>query len=273
KTQFNPNRHTNFFSQTFWLITRYLSRKLNDLETLAIQICQSPIIAFLVILIFKEVDQIVLFFIVISAIWFGTNNAAKEIVSESSIFKRERMYNQGIIPYLISKIFVLSIIGFIQSAIFILILSEKYKSSAVPLENPTTLIFWMFIITVVSNLFGLTLSAISSTTEKVMGLIPIALIPQIMFSGVMVKMTAVFVKIPSFLMISRWSMTGITRLQTNVFDNILKKKAISLDILKENLGETYDQFNSIQFELYVLCLQFFFFFTLIYLILRDRYSN
>jgi ABC-type multidrug transport system ATPase subunit len=273
KTKFNPNRHTNFISQTFWLITRYLSRKLNDIETLVIQLSQAPIIALLVILIFKEVDQIVLFFIVISAIWFGTNNAAKEIVSESNIFKRERMYNQGIIPYLISKIFVLSIIGFIQSAIFILILSEKYKSASVQLENPTTLILWMFLITVVSSLFGLALSAISATTEKVMGLIPIALIPQIMFSGVMVKMTAVFVKIPSFIVISRWSMTGISRLQTNVYDNLTKSKVLSLDVLKENLGETYDQYNSIQLELYVLTLQVFFFFTLIYLILRDRYNN
>jgi ABC-type multidrug transport system ATPase subunit len=36
KSTFNPRRHTNYVSQTFWLIARYLSRKLNDLGTLAV---------------------------------------------------------------------------------------------------------------------------------------------------------------------------------------------------------------------------------------------
>jgi hypothetical protein len=59
------------------LIIRYLARKLNDISTLSIQLSQAPIIAILVVLLFDKLDQTVLFFIVISAIWFGTNNAAK----------------------------------------------------------------------------------------------------------------------------------------------------------------------------------------------------
>lgn len=272
KAHFNPNRHTNYFSQTYWLTARYLSRKLNDLGTLSVQLSQAPIIALLVILIFNKVDQVVLFFIVISAIWFGTNNAAKEIVSENNIFKRERMYNQGIVPYLFSKMLVLSLIGFAQSAIFILILSEKYKNTTVPISDPITVIIWMFIITLVSNLFGLTLSVISSTTEKVMGLIPIALIPQIMFSGVMVKIIALYVKIPSFLLISRWAMTGLGRIQTGIYNKNESKEVSTLEFLQTNMGETYNYFNGFQFELLILLIHCCFFFTLIYLFLRDKYS-
>ena len=272
KNQFNPNRHTNFLSQTYWLTLRYLSRKLNDLGSLAIQLSQAPIIAFLVILIFKQIDQVVLFFIVISAIWFGTNNAAKEIVSEINIFKRERMYNQGIVPYLLSKIFVLSILGFAQSAIFVFILTENYKETVVPISNPISVIFWMFFITVISTLFGLTLSVISKTTEKVMGLIPIALIPQIMFSGVMVKIIAMYVKIPSFLLVSRWAMTGLSRVQTEIYSNVDEKKHSTMEFLRTNLGETYDYFSSFEFEFFILLVQALFFFTLIYLFLRDKIS-
>ena len=270
KNTFNPKRHTNYLSQTFWLIARYLARKLNDLETLAIQISQAPIIAGLVILIFDKLDQTVLFFIVISAIWFGTNNAAKEIVSEKSIFKRERRYNQGIIPYLISKITVLALVGLIQSAIFIVIIAAKFENDTVSLEDPLSSTIWMFFITVVASLFGLTLSAVSKNVEKVMGLIPIALIPQIMLSGIMVPLTAVFVKIPSFILISRWAMTGICRVQNNIYNKMSDESVSSIEFMRKNLGETYDLMSSFQFEGFVLTIQGLFYFILIYLTLDER---
>jgi ABC-type multidrug transport system ATPase subunit len=270
KSTFNPRRHTNYFSQTFWLIARYLSRKLNDLGTLAVQISQAPIIAILVVLIFEKLDQTVLFFIVISAIWFGTNNAAKEIVSEKNIFKRERRYNQGIIPYLISKITVLSLIGLIQSVIFIAIIQWKFKNQEVELENPITVTLWMFYLTIVSTLFGLALSAISKNVEKVMGLIPIALIPQIMLSGIMVPLKLAFVKIPSFILISRWAMTGISRIQNNIYDKIHDESVSSLEFMRKNLGETYDVMSSFHFEGFVLTIQGLFYFILIYLTLEER---
>jgi hypothetical protein len=247
-----------------------LSRKLNDLGTLAVQISQAPIIAILVVLIFEKLDQTVLFFIVISAIWFGTNNAAKEIVSEKNIFKRERRYNQGIIPYLISKITVLSLIGLIQSVIFIAIIQWKFKNQEVELENPITVTLWMFYLTIISSLFGLSLSAISKNVEKVMGLIPIALIPQIMLSGIMVPLKLAFVKIPSFILISRWAMTGICRIQGDIFSKTSNKSISSMEFMRKNLGETYDVMASFHFEGFVLIIQGLFYFILIYLTLDER---
>ena len=244
----------------------------NDFGTLLIQLCQAPIIALLVISIFKQLDQTVLFFIVISAIWFGTNNSSKEIVSEEKIFKRERMYNQGIVPYIFSKILVLSVLGFFQSFIFVYILFENYRSSVVSVENPLELISWMVFITIVSTLFGLTLSTVASSTEKVMGMIPIVLIPQIMFSGVMVKLIAIYVKLPSFLLISRWAMTGTSRIQTKIYDKFDFEAISSLEYLRSNLGDTYDFISPVSLEFIVLVTQMCFFFSLIYLILKDKYS-
>jgi hypothetical protein len=270
KSTFNPKRHTNYLSQTFWLIARYLSRKLNDLGTILIPIIQALVIAGLVTLTFDKLDQTVLFFIVISAIWFGTNIAAKEIVSEKNIFKRERRYNQGIIPYLISKITVLSLIGLIQCMIFIAIIQLRFKNQEVQLENPFSATLWMFYLTIVSSLFGLALSAISKNVEKVMGLIPIALIPQIMLSGIMVPLKLAVVKVPSFILISRWAMTGICRIQDNIHDKIRDESASSLDFMRRNLGETYDLMSGFQFEGFVLAIQALFYFILIYLTLEER---
>ncbi len=51
-----------------------------------------------------------LFMLVVVVMWFGCNNAAKEIVKEDAIYRRERAVNLGVLPYLASKFVVLSVI-------------------------------------------------------------------------------------------------------------------------------------------------------------------
>src|SRR5204863_49739 len=58
-----------------------------------------------------------LFLLVITILWFGCNNAAKEIVKEEAIYTRERAVNLGILPYLASKFLVLSVITAVQVVI------------------------------------------------------------------------------------------------------------------------------------------------------------
>lgn len=52
-----------------------------------------------------------------AAIMFGCINAAREVVKELSIYKRERLVNIGIIPYLFSKIVVLGVLCLLQCAV------------------------------------------------------------------------------------------------------------------------------------------------------------
>ncbi len=50
------------------------------------------------------------FIVVMIVLWFGCNNAAKEIVKEEAIYGRERAVNLGIVPYLASKFLVQGLI-------------------------------------------------------------------------------------------------------------------------------------------------------------------
>jgi ABC-type multidrug transport system ATPase subunit len=274
--RFSRTRNVNYLSQYFYLSLRYLSRKLNDYKSLLVTIGQAPIIAVLMIFIFPEINHIVLFFISISAIWFGTNNSAKEIVSERQIFHRERMYNQGIIPFILSKITVLSIVGFIQSIIFISILHFNYKNNFIHISNDIEMIIWMSFTIIVSSLFGLMLSSFSKSSEKVMGYIPIALIPQIMISGIIVKISGkILISYISFLTIARWSTTGLSRLQTEVERTFFNPNGLSIVPLRENLGDTFEstlnfKSNEPTFELYILFIHAIIYFILIYLNLRDK---
>jgi hypothetical protein len=44
-----------------------------------------------------------MFFVVVSCVWFGTSNAAREIVTERAIYLRERMVNLSLFNYVLSK--------------------------------------------------------------------------------------------------------------------------------------------------------------------------
>jgi hypothetical protein len=58
-----------------------------------------------------------LFLLNVSCFWFGCNNAAKELVKERVIWKRERDFNLRIDSYFTSKLVVLILIAWIQVAL------------------------------------------------------------------------------------------------------------------------------------------------------------
>ena len=233
---------TDYISQYFWLTKRYLNIKFNDKKNLGILLLQAPIIAILLTTIFDQFTYVVPFFISISAIWFGTNNAAREIVCEEKIFKRERMYNQGIFPYLLSKLTVLSLISLIQSILFIIIIYNYFIHSDIQkMNDPINACIWMFFLSFASTMLGLVISASVNTTEKVMSIIPLALIPQIMLSGAVVPIKKISVELLSYLTFSRWGTEGASLIQGDVSmpNPIDIHKEITTNAVKK-ISENYD---------------------------------
>lgn len=213
---FQQNRSINFFSQFWWLTVRYFNIKLNDRINTGIMIGQAPIIAGLICLIFDQVSQAVPFLMAVTAVWFGTNNAAREIVSEAPIYKRERMFNQGIFAYIFSKIFVLGTFAAIQSLLFSIIIYLRFSGENPNWNHPLMTFGWMLLLSISATLMGLLLSALVSTTEKVMTLVPIALIPQIMLAGIVAKINSSFVEFLSYFTLSRWGTEGFSDIQQEI---------------------------------------------------------
>ena len=206
----------NFFLQFWWLTVRYFNIKFNDKLNTLILVGQAPIIAALICLIFDDISPALTFLLAISAVWLGANNAAREIVSEAAIFKRERMFNQGILAYMLSKITVLGTFAAIQSLLFTIIIAIKFSSNTPNLDDPLQIFLWMLFVSLAASMMGLFLSAIVSTSEKVMTIVPIALIPQIMLSGVIYKITNPLVEIISYFTLSRWGNEGFCNIQKEV---------------------------------------------------------
>ena len=204
-------------TQLYWLSSRYFKIKTNDKVNSIVLLMQAPIIAFLICIVFDNITPAVPFITALSAIWFGTNNAAREIVSELSIFKRERMFNMDISPYLLSKISVLSFFSIIQSAIFIGILYIRYSSSDLLAYNePFFAFIWMSFLSISATFLGLLLSASLSTAEKVMTVVPIVLIPQIMLAGLVAKINSTAVELISYLTFTRWGTEGFNAIQKEI---------------------------------------------------------
>ena len=216
------------FSQFYWLFSRYIKIKTQDKGNFYLMLIQAPIIAVLICIIFSDVTGAVPFISAIAAIWFGSNNAAKEIVSEMAIYKRERMYNLSIFPYIFSKISVLSLFSIAQSAVYILMLYIYFSNQTVELVNPIKAFCWMSFVSIVSSLFGLCISSLSKTTEIVMTTVPIVLIPQIMLAGLIAKIGSPIVELISYMTLSRWATEGF---------NIIQEKIMVSGIGEQNATE------------------------------------
>ena len=273
------NSNQSSFGQFLWLTYRYFKIKTNDRVNTSIMLLQAPIIAALACLVFEEVTLSVLFIMAVSSVWFGSTNAAREIVGELPIYKRERMYNLKLIPYIFSKITVLSLFSIIQSFVFVYILYVNYGNSDYDLffNNPFSAFIWMSFLTVSSTFLGLLLSAIFDTSEKVLAVVPIVLIPQIMLAGLVAKIGSKTVEFISYLTFTRWGIEGFGNIQGDlVTNNPLNKTSDAIVLLKNNFHESYsDNFNSsgslsLDFVA-ILCLVVMMFISL-YLILKSKDS-
>ncbi len=138
------------------------------------------------------------------SIWLGASNSAREIIKEDAIYRRERLVNLKITPYILSKLTILSLISIIQQVIFIGIITW-----GLALPKFVTNLWAFLIISLASILMGLAVSAIVSNQEKAMTTVPLLLIPQILLSGAIVSIADVTEMIPFaapvfWLAISKW---------------------------------------------------------------------
>ena len=192
------------FRQFYWLSKRYFSLKTNDFWNTFLMLMQAPIIAVLMCFMFEKISLSLVFMMAISAVWFGTNNAGREIVGEMPIYLRERMFNLQIIPYILSKISVLMAFSVLQIVGFLAILSLKFS-----LPNLKILFLLLLILSLAAILLGLLISAAVKNNEQVMTTIPMILIPQILLAGVLSEIKGGLEFVSRFTLL-RWATSGIS---------------------------------------------------------------
>lgn len=168
--------------QWLTLTQRFLEVKLKDKRNTLILLAQAPIVALILAIITGDSlnDSKTLFIAAIISIWFGANNAVREIISEMPIYIRERLVNLKIPSYVFSKFAVLSGIGLIQCVLFVGILVGFGRLSKGDFLSLTLILYLTSLAGVAMGLF---FSALVNSTEKAMSILPLILIPQLLLGG------------------------------------------------------------------------------------------
>lgn len=154
--------------------------------------------------------QKVLFIMAFATVLFGCINGAREIVKEAAIYKRERTVNLGILPYMFSKIAVLGILCLFQSAVLTVVVElgePLHQGIFLPpvLETYITL----SLTSLAGLMIGLTISAIAPNNDRAISLVPIILLPQVIFSGAIIPLKDWVTQILATIFPTRWAMVAL----------------------------------------------------------------
>ncbi|MGB1103386.1 MAG: ATP-binding cassette domain-containing protein [Crocinitomicaceae bacterium] len=267
----------SLFKQLKVFFVRDVLSKLTNKQYILINLLEAPILAFVLSFFVKFYNSSgaeaysfhdnqnippFLFISVIVALFIGLTVAAEEIIKDQKILKRESFLNLSRSSYLVSKITIMFIISGIQMLLYVLIGNYVLEIQGMWLE------YWviLFSLSCFANLLGLNISASFNSVKVIYILIPILIIPQLLFSGVIVKFDKLH---PLFgdeqavpwagnVMASRWAYEAlaVTQFKENEYNKIyfeyeknksfatwkkdywLQELTAELDFVKTNVADT-----------------------------------
>ena len=202
--------------QTKTLTRRYLDLILSDRRNLAILLLQAPLIGLVIGSVFdtsgptpKQVTEThVSFMLVISAIWFGCLNSAREVVKELPIFLRERAVNLEVAPYLLSKLGPLALICVIQVVGLVVATSALVELSGSNAARTGVLC----LAALAATAMGLTVSALVNSSDKAVAAVPMLLIPQVILSNAIVQLEGGSKLVAKASIVSFWAFDAMKAL-------------------------------------------------------------
>jgi hypothetical protein len=180
-----------FLRQTVLVTSRYAAIWRGDSLSLLAMAGQALVVAVLLGLVFGNLDRVtrpdeharrsvnLMFLLAVSSFWFGCNNAAKEIVKERTIFRRERDFNLRVESYFTSKLLLLTAFSWLQTMLLFGIIQVWCRPPGSSVIELTVLLT----LALTGVTLGLAISAAAATEEMAITLIPMAVIPQIILSG------------------------------------------------------------------------------------------
>ena len=233
----------NKIKQAVTFFVRDFKSKLTNTQYMIITLFESPVLAAILAFFMKYMDTNFLgeneytfydsenlpqylFISVIVALFIGLTTSAEEIIGNLKILKRERFLNLSKGSYLFSKILLLFFISLIQTLFYVLIGNWILEIQGMNIA------YWMvlFSVSCFANLLGLNISASFNSVKVIYILIPICIIPQLLFSGIIVsfdKLNPMFaakshVPLIGNIMASRWAYEAmaVTQFKDNDYEKI-----------------------------------------------------
>jgi ABC-type multidrug transport system ATPase subunit len=236
----NNFRIPDHFNQFKIFLTRDLLAKYYNKQYLMLLALEAPILAFILAFFSKnftfvngmpnyifgenEVMPAFLFMAVIVALFLGLVISAEEIFKDRKILKREKFLNLSRSSYLFSKISILFGISALQSLVFVIIGNSMLEIEGMLFR------YWLVLFTAScwANMLGLNISSGFNSVVTIYILVPLILVPQLLFSGVVVDFSKMHNKISNDkavpiigdMMASRWAYEAlaVTQFKDNAYE-------------------------------------------------------
>ncbi|HSI12988.1 MAG TPA: FHA domain-containing protein [Chthoniobacter sp.] len=161
------------------LLARQWTILSSDWRNFVLLVSQPIIIAALVSWVSDD-RALIMFFAYLATMWFGTSNAAQEIVKEIAIYRRERLVGVGAHSYLASKfIFLIGLTTLQALLLYATVMIGEGKQDGSVLLQLGALVG----IAIAGVGIGSAISALSRSVMQAVMFVPLILIPQILFSG------------------------------------------------------------------------------------------
>ena len=238
KSTFRP---PNVWRQLKVFFQRDLLSKLANRQYVLVNLLEAPVLAFIMAFflrynkvshlgageyVFRGNDNLpqYLFISVIVALFLGLTVAAEEIIRDRMILQREKFLDLSRAGYLVSKVAILFLISAVQTLLFVLV-----GNFVLSIEG-MTLPYWglLFSTACFANVLGLNVSASFNSAKVIYIIIPVLIIPQLLFSGIIVKFDKLhpwFASEKSVpwignIMASRWAYEGlaVTQFKENEYE-------------------------------------------------------
>lgn len=215
-----------WIAQLYVYFKRDLLAKLANRQYVLINLLEAPALAFILAFFlrytggdggyaFRHNDNIpqFLFISVIVALFLGLTVAAEEIIRDRKILAREKFLDLSWASYLYSKIGILFLISAMQTLLFTCVGNAILDIEGLGLTHWALL----FSTSCFANVLGLNVSASFNSAKVIYIIIPVLIIPQLLFSGIIVRFDKLHPWFASEkhvpwignIMASRWAYEGL----------------------------------------------------------------
>ncbi len=176
-------------------VSRSFKMKFRGRTNQIITFIEAPLLALIIAFILRHTTTatysyhnnnnvfIYVFVSLIAFIFLGMSNSIEEILGERRIVLRERLMNLKMSSYLFSKIITLCFFGLVQATLYHAIASLILGIQGLGLAS----IIYFFLASLVGNSIGLFCSAFIKDSRAIINLLPLILIPQIIFGGAVIE--------------------------------------------------------------------------------------
>ncbi len=200
-----------------------------------------------------------LFIMAFAAVMFGCINGAREIVKEAPIYKRERTVNLGIVPYMFSKIVVLGLLCLAQSLVLTFLVSLRAPFQHATFLPPFLEVYITMALTSLAGLMlGLAISALVPNNDRAMSIVPLVLIPQVIFSGIIFKLNNPLLQFLGAFFPARWAMAAMGS-SVGIHGNLINADGFSFQ------GTLYSEVSQVDAVLHLFLCWFFLLLTILVL--------